>query len=78
MEAEYSKRELDSHFGDVKESLDRIEAQVVKTNGRVSKLEIWRGYIAGALAIISFVVIPLVVYSFNVAVDTKANKAQER
>lgn len=29
-------------FHEIKESLGRIEAQVVKTNGRVSALELWK------------------------------------
>jgi len=36
---EYTKRELDHFFGDFKRQLDRIEAQVIKTNGRTSVLE---------------------------------------
>ena len=36
---EYTKRELDHFFGDFKKQLDRIEAQVIKTNGRTSVLE---------------------------------------
>jgi hypothetical protein len=36
---DYSNRELDSHFTFVKEALERIEKQVLKTNGRVNKLE---------------------------------------
>lgn len=36
---DYSNRELDSHFIIVKETLDRIERQTIKTNGRVTKLE---------------------------------------
>lgn len=33
-------------------ALDRIEKQTIRTNGRVSKLESWRSYIAGSLAVI--------------------------
>ena len=36
---EYTKRELDHFFGDFKKQLDRIEDQVIKTNGRTSVLE---------------------------------------
>lgn len=53
MEADYSKRELDTHFQSLETliksltehqniKLDRIETQVLKTNGRVSALEKWK------------------------------------
>lgn len=52
-ELNYSKRELDHYFDEIKEIcrlqnivLTRIEAQTMKTNGRVSKLEDWRTAIA--------------------------------
>lgn len=51
-EKNYSKRELDHYFTDIKQTLvsqniilERIEQQTTKTNGRVSKLEFWRGVI---------------------------------
>lgn len=69
----YTTRELEAHFGDVKESLTRIEQQVIKTNGRVSSLENWRWFVTGGLAVISILVIPMVIYIF-----TSANKIQEK
>jgi len=48
-EKNYSKRELDHYFNDIKSilekqntTLERIEMQTTKTNGRVSSLEDWR------------------------------------
>ena len=35
----YSKREIDEHFREVKEILARIESQTTKTNGRVNNCE---------------------------------------
>lgn len=46
---------LKEHFG---ETLERIEAQTVKTNGRVSALEKWRSYLAGGMAVI-MILIPI-------------------
>lgn len=41
-------------FEEVQESLKRIEAQTVRTNGRVSKLERWQTGIIMCLSLISF------------------------
>lgn len=41
------------------QQLDRIEDQAVKTNGRVSRLESWRAAMAGGLAVVLAVVVPL-------------------
>ena len=50
MENNYSNREIDVHFSDVKETLARIEQQVMRTNGRVARLENWRSYVVGFCA----------------------------
>lgn len=55
----YSNREIDNHFTEVKTILGRIEAQTIKTNGRVSNLENWRAYTAGAVAMIVLVGVPI-------------------
>ena len=53
-EIDYSKRELDEKFTDIKESLNRIEAQTTRHNGRLSKAEKWIYTMAGAIAILAF------------------------
>ena len=39
MDQPYTNRELDHHFAEIKETLARIEAQTIRTNGRVTKCE---------------------------------------
>lgn len=53
-EQPYTNRELDSHFNELKVMLIRIESQTTRTNGRVSKLENWRSYMLGGMAVIVF------------------------
>lgn len=78
----YSNRELDLMFktldeknrerhSDIMKELREIKEQTVKTNGRVGKLELWRGILTGGIIIIGTLVIPLVVYAFNIAVTKK-------
>lgn len=62
IENNYTKRELDTHFEEVKDHLREIKIQVMKTNGRVSKLEIWRAILIGGGSVIIMTVIPLIVY----------------
>lgn len=60
MDAEYTNRELDEKFDGLHEKLDLILAQTTKTNGRVNRLEVWRGFITGGLAIIAIVILPMI------------------
>lgn len=42
MSNDYSNREIEAMFHEIKDTLKRIEEQVIKTNGRVSLLELWK------------------------------------
>lgn len=56
MEKQYSNREIDEKNKDVFATLQRIEAQTTKTNGRVTKLERWMYGVAGAITILGFLI----------------------
>lgn len=68
MDKDYSKRELDEKFTDIKDSLDRIEAQTIRTNGSVAKafqeinsLKNYRWFLMGMGAVIVVLLIPVLV-----------------
>ena len=42
MEVEYTNREIDRMFNEIKDLLIDIKTQTTKTNGRVSALEFWK------------------------------------
>lgn len=72
----YSKREQDDFRTHTKESLERIEnevgevkAQTIKTNGNVGSLKAWRTGLAMCMALVSFIIIPLIIYSFRLSQD---------
>lgn len=80
-ENSYSKREQDHYFSDMFDRMDkqditlaRIEAQTIRTNGRVSRLEWWRGTIIWCLGIIGAALITLLPYlwqyEFHTAIIT--------
>lgn len=58
-EEQFSNREIREMFKDIQLNLTRIENQTLRTNGRVSSLEVWKGYTAGAVAVIILIGLPI-------------------
>ncbi|MDQ5930942.1 MAG: hypothetical protein QG674_106 [Patescibacteria group bacterium] len=63
-DSNYSKREQDHFFTDIKERLEKQDAmlikildQATKTNGRVNKLEFWRNAIGWGFGVIMTIVL---------------------
>lgn len=68
MEDSFSIKEMITEFrNDVKEEFLEVKAKQDHTNGDVTMLKIWRGYLTGAIGVIIILVIPLVVYVWNQA-----------
>lgn len=59
---DYSAREIDAMFETISDSLQRIEQQTTKTNGRVAVLERWQSFLQGGLAILTLLVVPVIIY----------------
>lgn len=60
---EAMKEAQDKAHANFDKTLTRIEVQTTKTNGRVDKLENWRNYIVGAIAILTFL-IPIAINAY--------------
>lgn len=66
--SDYSNRELDHFFTDVRGTLNRIEEQTTKTNGRVDSLEKTRIQVWSSMAVLLLVggaIITLSVMAIN-------------
>lgn len=75
MELQYSNREIDRMFLEIQETLGRIEVQTKQTNGKVASLSLWRAYMAGAIAVLSVIAVPICWYTLN-GVITNASSIQ--
>lgn len=53
-------------LGEQDKKLDAIHEQVVRTNGRLAKVEKWQAFIEGGLAILTVLVVPVVIYMITV------------
>lgn len=51
--------EINGRFNTQDQTLHKILEQAMKTNGRVSALEGWRGYITGGLTVVVIILVPL-------------------
>jgi hypothetical protein len=60
-ESPYANREIDEKFSDIKDSLNRIESQTTKTNGRVRWLEKMIWLAMGFCGCVTVLILPLVV-----------------
>ena len=45
---------------DIKNELIELKELAMKTNGRLTKLELWRSYLSGGMAVVILLLIPLV------------------
>ena len=58
----YTAREINILLEPINEKLDVIFKQVTETNGRVTRLERWKSFIHGGMAILSLMVVPVMLY----------------
>ena len=71
-ESPFQNREIREMFGDIKRDLSRIEGQTIKTNGRVSWLEKKHYLTAGAVGVLTTVVVPILAWALWVLVTIQS------
>lgn len=59
---DFTNNEIVLMFKEIKDTLERVETQVIKTNGRVSALEIWKeGFVAKLAGILGTISVAWVI-----------------
>lgn len=58
---EVMTQRMDVFESNISTTLVRIEEQTKKTNGSVASLKIWRAYMTGALAVIGFLLVSIII-----------------
>ncbi len=66
---QYMKREIDEKFGDIKDSLARIELQTTKHNGRLTSVEKTQYLAMGGVGVLAIIVIPILGWALIVLVN---------
>lgn len=81
MPEEFTNRELAMMLKEQNTHLLEIKTQVITTNGRVKKLELWRMFLTGAWAVLTIItpvawfLISQAISNFNNQIETKINQA---
>lgn len=60
MAEKLSEQTIRHILGDIHKDIKGLTEIATKTNGRLTKLEMWRSYIAGAMAVVTILLIPVV------------------
>ena len=79
-EEPFKNREILEMFNDLKGGNKRIEEQVIKTNGRVTALERWKYIGMGATSVLSFLVVPILIWALSILVgmDSRIQQSVDR
>lgn len=68
-EPKFTNREITEMFNDVKQSLARIEEQTTRHNGRMTKVEEWKAFMSGGIAVLVAIVLPILTWSVYTLVN---------
>lgn len=72
----YTNREIREKWHDIATDLQEIKMQTTRTNGRVTTLEQWKYIGMGATSVLSFLVVPILVWALSILVGMDARIQQ--
>jgi len=61
-EIEFVLEKMEINHSSIGRKLDRIEQRTIETNGRISKLENWRSFLTGGLAVVTIMIVPIIIW----------------
>lgn len=59
------------HLADIKKDVQAVLVQTSKTNGRVTSLEKWKAYTAGAMAVVMVILLPILMILVSMYLNKK-------
>ena len=68
-DAPFSNREIREMVKDTNQAIARVEIQTTRHNGRMTRMEEWRAFQSGAMAVICTLIVPILGWALYVLIN---------
>lgn len=68
-DAPFTNREIREMVRDTNEAIARVEQQTTRHNGRMTRMEEWRAFQSGAMAVICTLIVPILGWALYVLIN---------